>query len=79
MAKKEITVLAERLRVAAEQHDPIARAAIELVKLCADEAKESLVGADGDDMLRLQGEARRLQKLHRELTVTPPKLPGANE
>lgn len=66
--------LAKVIREAAKvQLDPVAKAAIELVKLSGDMAKESLVGADGDDMLRHQGAARQLDKLYRELTQDPPQ------
>lgn len=66
--------LATRLRDAAAQQDPVAKAAIELVQLTLVEAKESLVDAAGDDMLRVQGAARQLQRLYRELTTTPPTI-----
>ena len=73
MSKERVTELAKQLREAAQLMDPVARAAIELVKLASDTAKESLVSAEGDDMLRLQGAARQLTKLHTELTTNPPQ------
>lgn len=74
MSKGRITELAQKLREAAKLQDPVARAAIEMIQLARDAAKESLVGAEGDDMLRTQGAARHLAKLHTELTTTPPSL-----
>lgn len=76
MARKDQTIeLAGRLREAAKTGEPLARAAVELVRLSIEDLKESLVGADGDDMLRTQGAARHLQRMHKELTVTPPTIP----
>lgn len=78
-AKERATELAQQLRDAAKLQDPIAKAAVELVRLMGEAAKESLVSAEGNDMLRMQGEARTLRKLHKELTETPPSMnnPGA--
>lgn len=73
-AKERATELAKKLRDAAFAQDPTARAVIELLKLSVDEAKESLVSADGEDMLRVQGAARHMAKLYRELTVEPPTI-----
>lgn len=66
--------LIKRLRDAAKMQDLTAKAAIELVQLLIEETKESLVSADKEDMYRLQGAARCLQKLHRDLTTTPPAI-----
>jgi hypothetical protein len=74
MSRDKVTEIASRLRDAARLQDPFALAAIELVKLSSDAAKESLVSAEGDDMLRLQGAARHLTKLHKELTTQPPGI-----
>lgn len=75
MSKERITAVAAQLRDAANTMDPIARAAIELVKLSAEAVKESLVTAEGDDMLRQQGAARHLSKMLTELTTQPPQIP----
>ena len=72
--RTEITNLIAQLRDAAHRQDPAAQAAIKLVKLSAEAAKESLVSTDGDDMLRAQGAARQYVKLHTELTTTPPNI-----
>jgi hypothetical protein len=77
MSKERITDLAKQLRDAARMQDPVARAAIELVKLSSDAAKESLVTAEGDGILRAQGEARAMARLHRELTTIPPSITSA--
>jgi hypothetical protein len=45
-----------------------------MVKLSHEELKESLVNADGEDMYRMQGAARHMAKLFRELTVEPPTI-----
>jgi hypothetical protein len=74
MSRDRITELASRLRDAARLQDPLAQAVIELVKLSGEGAKESLVTAEGDDMLRLQGAARHMAKLHKELTTQPPSV-----
>lgn len=74
MSKERMANLAQQVRDNAGRGDPVAIAAIELVKLCGDAAKESLVDAVGDDMLRLQGSARDMRKLHKELTTAPPSI-----
>ena len=74
MSRAEITQVVAQLRDAAHQQDPVALAVIRLVKLSVDATKESLVSADGDDMLRMQGAARHLTKLHTELTTNPPAI-----
>jgi hypothetical protein len=74
MSKERITELAKQLREAAAAQDPLARAVIELVKLSGEAAKESLVAADGNDMLRAQGAVRQFEKLHKELTTNPPPM-----
>lgn len=77
MAKETLELLG-KLRDAAKLNDPIARATIDAVKSLLEEAKEGLVTAEGDGMLRMQGEARLLKQLYRELTTTPPHIkPGA--
>lgn len=73
MSRERLAELSGRLRDAAKAQDPIARSVVELVKLKVDALKESLVTADGNDMLRLQGAAREFQKLLRELTTAPPQ------
>jgi hypothetical protein len=40
-----------------------------MVGLLFEEVKHKLVFTEGDELLRLQGEARALDKLYRELTV----------
>lgn len=73
-SKARAAELTQRLRDAARMQDPVARTTIDLVKLMYDAAKDSLVNASGDDMLRAQGEARMLKKLHTELTTVPPSI-----
>lgn len=72
--KKELLERAERLRTAAKMQDPAAQSAIQFIELQIEDAKESLVAADGNDMLRLQGAVRHLEKMLKELTVTPPNI-----
>lgn len=74
MANPRVVELQQRLREAHTLHDPCARMAVELVKLTVEDLKDSLVGADGDDMLRLQGAVRVFRKLYNELTTTPPNI-----
>jgi hypothetical protein len=75
--KENLNELVKKLRDAAIAQDPIARTIIQLVKLSTDEVKESLVSADGEDMYRLQGVARHLARLHRDLTTEPPSTTKA--
>lgn len=79
MSKSQVVELASLVREADRRHEPIAKTIIDLIKLSIDEAKESLVKADGNDIYRLQGAIQHMQKLHKELTVTPPSIstPGA--
>ena len=74
MAKERTTELAAQIRKAVHLHDPVAKACIDLVKEALDDAKDSLVLTDGEDMLRTQGTARYLTKLYRELTTVPPNI-----
>ncbi len=72
--KERLLSLAKQLREAARQGEPLALAAVELVQLYHADTKERLVDASGEDMLRVQGAARQLKKMHTELTRTPPTL-----
>lgn len=74
MSKERMADLVKLLREASSQMDPAARAAVELVKLAGEAAKESLVTADGNDMLRHQGAAQAYAKLHKDMTTNPPQL-----
>ena len=49
-----------------------AQMVVEMTRLLAEEARQALVSADGDDMLRAQGAARAFDRLHRQLTTAPP-------
>lgn len=73
-SKARTTELTQQLREAAKLQDPAAVATVRLVKHLYEDVKERLVDAVGDDMLRLQGAARHLAKLHTELTVTPASI-----
>jgi hypothetical protein len=73
-SKARVAELTKQVRDAAKLQDPLGRAVVELVRLLGEEAKDSLVTALGDDMLRTQGSARALKKLHSDLTVTPPNI-----
>lgn len=75
MDKQKIADLHKQLRDGARAQDPASRIAVTLVKLLYEQAQESLVTAEGDDMLRLQGAARAFSKMHTELTVIPPAIP----
>lgn len=77
--RNKLDQLIARVRDAAKQQDPIASAVVEIVRLTHEELKESLVNADGNDIHRLQGAARHMQKLHKDLTISPPNIAaGAN-
>lgn len=70
----EMVELASRLREAAKLEDPVAKSAVALVHLIIEDMKVSLVEANGDDMLRLQGAIRRFLWLYKELTEAPPAI-----
>lgn len=74
MSKARTTELTARLRDAAMLQDPVATAAVELVRLLLEDTKDVLVMAAGDDMLRVQGAAQQLQRLHKDLTKIPPSI-----
>lgn len=73
-SKEQTTEIVAQLRAAANGQDHAARAAIKLIDLIVQDLKESLVRAEGEDMLRLQGAARHFSKLHKELTTEPPNI-----
>lgn len=50
----------------------MARMAIELVQRKAEEMRDKLVEAVGDDLLKRQGAAQEFKKLYVELTRKPP-------
>ena len=66
--------LAKAVREGARQLEPGARAAIELIGLLLAEAKDRLVAAPADEVMRAQGAAQQLQRLHHELTNTPASI-----
>lgn len=74
MSRAKTDDLVGRIRDAAKLHDPIAGAVVELIRLSYEDVKESLVNADGDDIHRLQGAARHMHRLHRDLTTAPPNI-----
>lgn len=77
--REQAAALAAKLRDAARMQDPIALSVVTLLKLQMEELKDSLVQASGEDMLRLQGAARQVQKLHKELTTIPPNVGTAEK
>ena len=76
MSKSRLVELVAVVRQAAKVRDPVAVAMIELLSAQSDDLKQRLVDADEGRMLAIQGAARAIQKLHRDLTVTPPQIPG---
>lgn len=68
-----------RLRDAAAQQDPLARSVVDLLRYSFEDAKERLVDASGDDLLRTQGAAKQLKKLIGDLTRTPLATPQPKE
>jgi hypothetical protein len=44
-----------------------------LVQLLFEDAKDGLVSAFGDELIKLQGEARAMDRLYKRLTETVPK------
>lgn len=51
-----------------------ARMVVEMVGLMVEESRTRLVDAEGQDIYRMQGEARVLTRLYKSLTVKPPTL-----
>lgn len=51
-----------------------ARMVVEMVGLMVEESRGRLVDAEGQDIHRVQGEARALTRLYKSLTVKPPTL-----
>ena len=47
----------------------------QMIGLLLEDVKHSLISAEGDALLRLQGEARHLQRLYEQLTVKRVELP----
>lgn len=74
MSKERTTELAKQIREAANHQDPMARCAVELVKLTLADLQEKLVEAEEKDMLRTQGAVRQFRRLYNELTKTPPTI-----
>lgn len=72
--KERTQELAKALRDAYYQKDPGARAAVELLKLVGEELRDQFVQSAGDDMLRLQGAVRQIERLHRQLTTMPSEI-----
>lgn len=72
--KDQIAAVSKRLRDAAKLQEPYALSTVQLLVLLAEEAKERLVTATGDELLREQGAARELRRIVRELTVEPPSI-----
>jgi hypothetical protein len=68
-SKRRQTEITEMLRLSPS---PDARGAVELVGLLLEDARSALVQAAADDMLRVQGEARVLDRLYKRLTTAPP-------
>ncbi len=76
--KEQIAAVSKRLRDAAKLQEPHALSVVQLLVLLAEEAKERLITAEGDELLREQGAARELRRVVRELTVEPPSI-GSKE
>jgi hypothetical protein len=74
--KAEIQRLASELQKSTIYEVDNAR---KLVDALFEEAKDGLVSASGEDVLRLQGEARALERLYKRLTVASPLGAPHNE
>jgi predicted transcriptional regulator len=72
--KEQVAQLTKQLREAAKMQEPLAIAAVKLIQYAGDEQKDKLVDVVGDDMLRVQGAAKKLAVMHRELTNDPPSI-----
>ena len=53
--KEQIAAVSKRLRDAAKLQEPHALSVVQLLVLLAEEAKERLITAEGDELLREQG------------------------
>lgn len=67
--KADVQRLARDLQKSGTYEANIAR---ELVDLLYEEVKDGLVAASGDEMLKMQGEARALERLYKKLTTEVP-------
>lgn len=54
---------------------PEAQQVRQMIGLLLEDVKHNLISAEGDTLIRLQGEARLLQKLYEQLTVKRAELP----
>ncbi len=79
MTKVRTADLAAKLRDAAKLEDPHARMAVLWIERHIDDLKDKLVDASGDELLRVQGAVRHLQRMYSALTITPPTMQVAPE
>lgn len=69
--KERVNLLASDVR---RSQSEAASAIKEMLILLLGEVKDNLVSSTGDETLRLQGEAQVLMRLHKMVTVEPPKI-----
>lgn len=74
--KQEARQLASELQKSAT---PEAQQVKQMIGLLLEDAKHNLVTAEGDALLRLQGEARFLSKLFEQLTTKRVDLPNREQ
>lgn len=77
--RTEISEITEQLREHAQRQDPIARAVVKLFHLLREDAKERLVSAAENDMLRRQGEARAFDRVYHNLIHNPPSIKSGEQ
>ncbi len=66
-SKDKLHELVETIR---KSPNPEARAAVALVGALLEAAKQKMLSAAGEDLLRTQGEAQCLDRLYKQLTVS---------
>jgi predicted RNA binding protein with dsRBD fold (UPF0201 family) len=71
---------ARRLAASIQQSTaPEAQQVKQMIGLLLEDARHNLVTSEGDSLLRLQGEARLLQRLHDQLTNKRVQLAGREQ
>jgi hypothetical protein len=74
--KEQVRQLASKLQLSTAEE---AQQVKEMVGLLLEDAKHNLITAEGESLLRLQGEARALQRMNEQLTTKQRSLAELGE
>jgi hypothetical protein len=74
--KEQVRQLASKLQLSTAEE---AQQVKEMVGLLLEDAKHNLITAEGESLLRLQGEARALQRINEQLTTKQRSLAELGE